>query len=68
MAGRIRARPIRARTDEGRGAGQDAGRQMRTFSFSTEIQGALRTLVVRMHRDDETGGWWADSDDIPGRN
>lgn len=25
-----------------------------------------RALVVRMHRDDETGGWWADSDDIPG--
>jgi hypothetical protein len=25
-----------------------------------------RTLVVRMHRDDETGAWWADSDDIPG--
>ena len=25
-----------------------------------------RALVVRMHRDNETGGWWADSDDIPG--
>lgn len=62
MAGRIRTRPIRARTDEG----QDAGRQIKTFSFSTETHGALRPLVVRMHRDDETGGWWADSDDIPG--
>jgi hypothetical protein len=25
-----------------------------------------RRLAVRAHRDDETGGWWADSEDIPG--
>jgi hypothetical protein len=25
-----------------------------------------RRLIVRAHRDKETGAWWADSDDIPG--
>ncbi len=25
-----------------------------------------RQFVVRAHRDSETGGWWVDSDDIPG--
>ena len=25
-----------------------------------------RQFVVRAHRDAETGGWWADSDDVPG--
>ncbi len=25
-----------------------------------------RQFVVRAHRDDESGGWWADSDDLPG--
>jgi predicted RNase H-like HicB family nuclease len=27
---------------------------------------ARRAFIVRAHRDSETGGWWADSDDIPG--
>jgi hypothetical protein len=27
---------------------------------------ARRQFIVRAHRDTETGGWWADSDDVPG--
>jgi hypothetical protein len=51
------------------GKGQDSmvGRvPARSVLQKTETHGAQSALVVRMHRDDETGGWWADSDDIPG--